>query len=96
LGVEEKIMSEIRIQNRLWSARKATGLTQYQVARLLGYKTSTQISRWEKGLQMPSVVDLMKLSAIYRRLANDLMFDLYHSVKTEIDQQIRKNNPDLF
>ena len=85
-------MNDYRGKNRLWSARKAAGLTQQQVAHILGYKSTAQISRWEKGLRLPNTVDLLKLSVIYHRLANDLLFDLYLSCKNEINHRIQNLN----
>lgn len=80
-------MPRTKINNRLWSARKAAGLTQKQVARLLGHQSISQISRWEKGWRIPPTVELLKLSAVYCRLANDLMWDLYNDLRQEINQR---------
>jgi transcriptional regulator with XRE-family HTH domain len=47
---------------RCRQARKQAGLSQREMARLLGYKSSTAIANKEKGLAYPSVLDLGFLS----------------------------------
>ena len=68
--------------NRLRKYRKIMGYSQKDVARKLGYKCTSRISRWEEGKSMPSVINLIKLSIIYCRLPTDLYFDTYLELKT--------------
>lgn len=82
-------MSHARIANRLWRSRKAAGLTQKQVAFLLGHKSTSQISRWERGRRVPRTIDLLKLSAIYHRLVNDLVWDLFDSLRHKVAKRQR-------
>ena len=76
-----------RYSNRLWAARKAMGYSQKEVAYLLGHQNSPQISRWEKGHSMPNTIDLLKLSAIYHRLANDLYWDLFLTLREDVNEK---------
>lgn len=69
------------ILNRLRKFRKQMGFTQMEVAIMLGYKCTSQLSRWEEGLAMPSIINLFKLSVIYGRLPTDLYLDLYLNLK---------------
>jgi transcriptional regulator with XRE-family HTH domain len=76
-------MARVRepIANRLRKYRKQMGYDQKLVARKLGLKCTSQISRWEEGKSMPSVINLLKLSIIYCRLPTDLYLDIYIELK---------------
>ena len=60
------------IENNLKYLRKRRGLTQREVAYLLGCKNEDRISKWEKGKQYPNVPNLFKLARIYRVGVNEL------------------------
>ncbi len=75
------------ISNRLWKYRKERGYTQTEVAKLLKLKTSTQICNWERGKSLPNVLQLMDLSALYHRLANDLLWDLFCQEQKRMKQR---------
>lgn len=52
--------------NKLREKREALGLTQQNVADLLGHHYITdRISHWEKGRAIPSIINLFKLCALY-------------------------------
>jgi len=82
-------MQQRKINNRLWIARKSVQLSQIQVASILGHKSSAQISRWEKGKSIPPTKELLKLSALYNRLANDLMFDYFDELRNGVNERYR-------
>lgn len=65
------------IQNRLRIYRKSRGLSQKEVAEIISLGSPTQISRWERGERLPNLVQALRLSALYKRLVNDLFFDLF-------------------
>ena len=73
-----------RIPNCLRKYRKAIGLKQKQVARILGLKNSGMISRWEKGKSLPSLLNAIKLAALYCRLIDALFFPLVRLIKRKI------------
>lgn len=54
------------MQNRLREIRKERGLTQKQVAELLGLDCENRLSRWEQGLSAPSLKNLLRLANIYK------------------------------
>ena len=43
-----------------------------EVAAILGLKDSSPISRWEKGLSLPSLEHLFGLSRIYKTMPNEM------------------------
>jgi transcriptional regulator with XRE-family HTH domain len=69
-------MSNIK-SNRLWLARKCLGYEQKQVAKLLAQKGTNQISRYEIGINMPSLKTALKLSIIYK-LPVRVLFQKYY------------------
>jgi transcriptional regulator with XRE-family HTH domain len=78
---------ETRFPNRLKEYRDIYGLSQKDVAFLLGIKGSTRIGQWERGVKTPCMTHLLKLSLIYRALVNDLYFDLLQEYKDTISQK---------
>lgn len=67
------------------------GYSQKQVAWLLGHKNTSTVCRWEKGVAMPSVENLLRLSYIYRTLSDQLYFDL----SVEFRQQLHEKEKQL-
>ena len=76
--------------NRLWKYRKERGYSQLEVAYLLELKTPSQICKWERGRSLPNVPQLMRLSAVYRRIADDLMWDLYSQERDKVLKREKK------
>ena len=74
-------MKHKNIPNSLRKYRKARDLKQKDVARILGLKGSSMISRWEKGVCIPSTQNLMKLAVLYRTLMDALFVDLARKFK---------------
>lgn len=63
--------------NRLWLARKRLGFEQKQIAQLLAQKGTNQISRYELGINAPSLKTAIKLSIIYK-LPVRVLFPKYY------------------
>ena len=53
-------MKEKNIPNSIKRYRKARGLQQKDVAKVLGLKSASMISRWEKGLCLPNTKNLFQ------------------------------------
>lgn len=77
------------IPNRLRKHRMMKGFKQQDVAKLLGHKSTCRISRWEKGLSMPSATNLIKLHILYGTLIEELYFDYVYLHKKQF---ITKND----
>ena len=78
-----------KIPNCLRKYRMARGFKQKEVAKLLGLKSASMVSRWEKGNSFPNSINLFKLAALYRTLVDALYIDLIRLLKQE---QIKKEN----
>lgn len=51
---------------------------------MLGLKSSSMISRWEKGAVLPKALNLFKLAALYRTMVDGLFIDLLKAVKADV------------
>jgi len=71
------------IPNNLRKYRKTKGLRQKDVARVLGLKSASIISRWENGLCLPRPVNMFKLAVLYRTMADALFIDLRRLLQEE-------------
>ena len=70
-------MKEIYVFNTLRRHRKLFLLNQKEVAEEMGLRGSGRISEWENGKTMPNVVNLFKLSQLYRTSPTELYFKLW-------------------
>jgi transcriptional regulator with XRE-family HTH domain len=80
-----------RIRNRLWLARKHRGLQQKQVAYLLNHKTTDQVSRYEKGVKVPSLQTALLLEIIYGIPVRILFKDLFEQLRDGVEKRIQGN-----
>jgi len=72
------------IPNYLRKYRRARGLKQKEVARILGFKSASMISRWEKGVCLPCTLNLFKLASLYRTMADALFIDMLRALRNDI------------
>lgn len=76
-----------RIKNSLWAARRKMGFSQKRVARALGLKKASVLSRYECGTRVPSLVNALKLEIVYRTPVAFLFADLYVELREKIRQR---------
>lgn len=86
----KKNTSSKNIPNSLRKYRRARGLKQKEVAEMLGLKSSSMISRWEKGAVLPKPLSIFKLAAIYRTMVDALFIDLLKAVKADMFRREEK------
>lgn len=70
--------------NTLVHYRKRLKLTQFQVARLLGWKNTKGLGRIESGEVRPTLITAFKLGVIYRIPLEFLYADLYQQLRQDI------------
>jgi transcriptional regulator with XRE-family HTH domain len=73
-----------KIPNNLRKYRKALGLMQGDVAKIMNLKSASIISRWEKGVCFPSMLNAFKLAGLYCVLVDALFFPLIRMIKKKI------------
>jgi transcriptional regulator with XRE-family HTH domain len=78
------------IPNCLRRHRRAKGLRQKDVAKVLGLKSASMISRWEKGVCLPNTINLFKLAVLYRTMSDALFIDLIRKLRSEIQKREEK------
>ena len=69
-------------KNTLREHRTRIGLRQIDVAQKLGLDCADRLSRWENGLAIPNIVNLFKLSVLYKVPPQELYVDLFRSFNT--------------
>ena len=52
------------------------GFSQTDVAHRLGLESTAIISRWERGISLPGMINAMHLSKLYKTLLNELFWEL--------------------
>jgi transcriptional regulator with XRE-family HTH domain len=88
-------VKKLPILNHLRKYRRACGLKQTQVHRILGLSGRGTLSNWEKGIRLPNAMNLFRLSALYRTLVDALYIDTLRKIreevqKREVDLRLRK------
>ncbi|MES1225896.1 MAG: helix-turn-helix transcriptional regulator [Bacteroidota bacterium] len=71
------------IPNSLKEYRKAAGYRQKDVARMIGLISEDRICHWEKGKNIPNLINLFKLCSLYHATPTQL----YGGLQREIDAQ---------
>jgi len=74
-----------RIENRIWKYRTVRGLKQSELAFLIGQKNSGQVSRYERGLVIPTLEQLIKICFGLETEIKDLYPDLIAKWRREIE-----------
>lgn len=79
-----KTDEEIRngIKNALIAAREEKGLTQLQLAKIIG-KTPTAVASWEQGLSLPNLQTLYRLATYYGKTLDYMFGDLNPEERNE-------------
>src|SRR4051812_21017607 len=78
-------------RNHLYTLRRIRGLRQKQLAMLLGYRGTTQVSRFETGAALPSLKIAMSLQLILGAQLPEIYIDL----QRELESLILKRTPRL-
>ncbi len=84
IGIQMLNLAKKRIPNLLRRYRKARGLNQKQAARILGLRSGSMISRWEKGTGLPSSLNVFKLAILYRTMADPLFPNVTRLLRTDV------------
>ena len=83
-----------KMPNCLRKYRRAMGLKQKEVAQILGLKSASVVSRWEKGSCFPHAINILKLAMLYRRLVEELFIDSRKIIKDYLlkrEEMVLKN-----
>lgn len=75
---------ERRSPNLLRKYRKVRGLKQKDVAKILNLRSPSRVSRWEKGVCLPSFSNALRLAVVYRVMVDIIYPDLLANIRREI------------
>ncbi len=73
--------SRIHAPNRIKQLRMEKGLTQRELAHLMGYQSVSSLSHLEAGHKMPSLTTALKLEVALQRFIGDIFPRLYESIR---------------
>jgi transcriptional regulator with XRE-family HTH domain len=72
-----------QLPNLLRKYRKVRGLRQEDAARILGLSRN-RVSRWEKGMCIPTLANAIRLAILYRVMVDALFDDLVRALRKEV------------
>jgi DNA-binding XRE family transcriptional regulator len=81
-------MAQKRLAGRLRTHRKKSGLTQKELARVLGYKHGGPMCRHERGGDVPPLVTALAYEAIFRVPVAELFPGIYQTVEQTIETRL--------
>jgi transcriptional regulator with XRE-family HTH domain len=70
-------METSRFPNKLKAFRLQKGYSRKKMARMLGLADPSMLSRWERGVSMPSIVQVFRLARIYNTYPHELFDELW-------------------
>ena len=82
-------MQNDKLDNYLRTYRKKLGLTQREVAFLLGCHSGAKVSRYERSGRIPSVRTIFAYEAIFQKPARELFAGIYDRAERETLRKIR-------
>jgi transcriptional regulator with XRE-family HTH domain len=88
-------MENLEITSYLRFHRKRAGLTQGDLASLLGYLTHGQVSKHERAETLPSLLIALGYEAVFRVPTAELFPGIYETVKLGIEQRLAAIESDL-
>ena len=81
--------------SRLQILRKRSGLSQKDLAHLLGFRSEAPISRHERSDTVPNLLTALGYQAIFRIPISELFPGLYETVEAGIEEQLVKMEGEL-
>jgi transcriptional regulator with XRE-family HTH domain len=79
-----------KLANYIRAYRKKSGLSQREVAYLLGCDTGAQVSRYERRKRMPPVQTALACQAVFGTPVADLFAGTYESAAKEVTRRAKK------
>jgi DNA-binding XRE family transcriptional regulator len=70
--------------------RRKSGLSQAELAQILGSVSATQISRHERSRTLPSILTALGYQVVFRMPVSDLFPGLFHTVEAGIEERLRE------
>ncbi len=68
--------------------RRRSGLSQRELARILGNITASQISRHERSAAPPTLLTAFGYQAVFKKLTPDIFPGLYHTIEAGVEERL--------
>lgn len=88
-------MSPEQIGNYLRSHRRTSGLSQHELAQIVGYLTRFQVARHEQSASIPALIIAVSYEVIFRVSISELFPGLYQTVEAQIERELGKMEEEL-
>ena len=82
-------MQNDKLDNYLRTYRKKLGLTQREVAFLLGCHSGTKVSRYERSARVPTLNAILAYEVIFQKPARELFAGLYDRAERQTMRNLR-------
>jgi transcriptional regulator with XRE-family HTH domain len=82
-------MKTKRLSNYLRTYRRRAGLSQNEVAFLLGCKDKVIVSRFERGTSVPTLKTALAYQAIFGASVSELFAGMYEDIESQIIEQAK-------
>lgn len=74
--------------NYLRSLRRMSGLSQHELAEIVGFLTRFQVARHEQSSAIPAFIVAVSYEIVFRTSIRELFPELYRSLETKIEEQL--------
>ena len=75
--------------------RRRSGLSQRQLARILGTVTPSQVSRHERSVTPPNLLTALGYQAVFRQPISEIFPGFYHAVEMAVSERIQELENEL-
>jgi DNA-binding XRE family transcriptional regulator len=75
--------------------RRKSGLTQRQLAQVLGSVTRNQVSRHERSVAAPSLIAALGYQTVFHEPISDIFPGLYHTVAAGVEERLEELETEL-
>lgn len=83
-------MAHKRIASHIRTHRKRSGLTQRELARLIGHRTGAKVSRHERGLTIPTLPVALSYEAIFKVPISELFPGVQEAIIKSTEARLAK------
>lgn len=88
-------MSPDPLGNYLRSHRRKAGLSQRELAEIMGYETAYTVSHHERSATIPALIVALSYEIIFRKPIHELFPGLYRTLEAKIEERIAKMEAEL-
>ena len=88
-------MRKPKYQNDLYVVRRERGLSQKEVAAILGQRSSRELSKYERGVKLPPLQVALRLEIVYRRPVAFLYSFIYNQLRDDVRAREEKSREQL-